>query len=74
MTRCKACPATWTGLGIAHCASCHETFTTVSNFDRHRAGSRVRGLVAGECNAPDDAGLVLNERGQWAMPGREAVA
>lgn len=74
MTRCKNCAATWTGLGIAHCAECHATFTTASNFDRHRAGSKDRRFAAGQCSDPAARGLVLNDRGQWSMPGREDSA
>lgn len=76
MTKCKSCAKTWTGLRIAHCALCHQTFTTPANFDRHRAGRKTHGvkLAAGECHAGDVCGLVLNDRGQWAMPGRETEA
>ena len=72
MTVCRHCATTWTGLRIAHCAECHATFTTPANFDRHRAGRKVNGrsLPSGECHSPDVCGLVLNERGQWSMPGR----
>lgn len=36
---CGSCEATWTGLAAAHCPSCHDTFSTVALFDRHRRGS-----------------------------------
>lgn len=73
MTRCRHCSTTWSGLKISHCAACHATFTTPANFDRHRAGRKIRGmtLTTGECHALELAGLVLNDRGQWAMPGRD---
>jgi hypothetical protein len=34
--RCNVCGRGWTGLKEAHCASCHESFSTEMNFDRHR--------------------------------------
>lgn len=68
---CGRCPARWSGSNIAHCAECHRTFTTVANFDRHRAGSKDRAFDQGECSDPSERGLVLNDRGQWAAPGRE---
>lgn len=36
--RCGNCPARWWGARIAHCSSCHETFSTVTAFDAHRVG------------------------------------
>ena len=54
---CGGCPATWTGTRIAHCSGCHETFSTVSNFDTHR--------VRGVCEDPVEVGLRRNERGVW---------
>ena len=37
--RCR-CGRSWAGLAQAHCATCHNHFSTVSNFDKHR----VQGL------------------------------
>lgn len=71
MSSCSHCDATWAGFGIAHCSSCHRTFTTTANFDRHRAGSKDRRFIAGECSDPAERGLVPNGRGQWSAPGRE---
>lgn len=64
--RCGGCPATWTALGAAHCAAigCHRTFSSVSSFDKHRAGH--------ECRPPQDVGLELNKRGMWAWPSDES--
>ena len=42
MFTCEGCDHTWTGLLIAHCAACHETFTTVQGFDRHRDSDHCR--------------------------------
>ena len=33
---CNECGRGWTGLKECHCASCHESFSTEANFDRHR--------------------------------------
>lgn len=65
LARCGGCTTTWTGGGIAHCARCHRTFTTVANFDRHRAG--------GQCADPASRGLVRNGRGQWTTEVDEQV-
>lgn len=49
-----------------HCPVCHETFTTFANGDKHRKGSGADR----HCVDPAAAGLVLNVRGAWSMPGR----
>ena len=53
----------WTAGRKCHCAAddCHQTFSTPSNFDKHR--------VNGACVAPQSVGLELNERGVWRQPG-----
>jgi hypothetical protein len=40
---CNGCRNWWTGLGAAHCSSCHQTFTGVSAFELHRSGSHAGG-------------------------------
>lgn len=65
----NCCDARWGGFNTAHCASCHVTFSTVGNFDRHRRG--------GECLDPlsltDREGrpqpMVKNRHGYWGQPG-----
>jgi hypothetical protein len=63
VTRCPRCPATWTGLSMAHCAACHRTFSTVGNFDRHRPG---------ECLDPATVGLSVVRKHRdtdvWGVP------
>jgi hypothetical protein len=46
------CAARWSGSGTCHCGTqnCHQTFTGVGAFDRHRKG--------GTCNDPATVGLV----------------
>jgi hypothetical protein len=70
---CGKCPATWSGAVMCHCRSCHQTFSTPSNFDKHRAGSKNGEFKVGECSLPSLRGLVLNGRGYWAAPGRDEV-
>ena len=65
------CGETWSGTTAAHCAAsgCHQTFTTVANFDRHRRG--------GACQQPTSVGLRLAARAgyqAWAQPGEENLA
>lgn len=60
--RCS-CGEWWTGIGAAHCAGCHLTFTSVSGFTLHRKG--------GHCQDPANLGMVPADRKYpaWAMPG-----
>lgn len=72
---CK-CGAWWTGFNSGHCTACHQTFTGISAFDRHRTGSHA----AGNRTCLDPATL-LTEAGEpalvaankpwpgWSMPG-----
>lgn len=61
---CGGCTNTWTGIAMAHCASCHGSFSVVSNFDKHRRN--------GKCLDPAVVGLELRTNGAtptWAAPG-----
>jgi hypothetical protein len=73
--RCGGCESRWSGAVIAHCSTCHRTFTSPSGFDRHRSrkyddssGKRVMVRDYGQCYDPADDGMVQNDRGQWGMP------
>lgn len=55
MITCR-CGKQWTGVSRAHCGACHETFNSVSLFDRHRKGR--------SCVACSDLGLVQTS-GVW---------
>lgn len=55
------CGSSWGGLRTAHCGACHETFTTVGNFDKHRRN--------GKCAAPTKVGLVADANGRWTAAG-----
>lgn len=57
---CAGCSTKWGGFKTCHCTACHETFSTISNFDRHRK--------TGKCQPPKDCGLVRRENGAWCMP------
>jgi hypothetical protein len=54
---CLGCGKTWTGHRRAHCATCHENFSSTSAFDRHR--------INFVCLKPWERGLILKD-GYWA--------
>lgn len=46
---------------MAHCPSCHETFSTTKNFEDHRTWAKpYRG-----CTKPDQCGMIQNQKGTW---------
>jgi hypothetical protein len=57
------CGARWQGESIAHCATCHLTFTAVGNFDYHRYRGQCRTAV--ELRAK---GYEPNEEEHWRKP------
>jgi hypothetical protein len=65
---CPRCPARWNGYNTGHCSACHETFTGITAFDKHRDGSHVKGRY---CVSPQSVGLVPAGRAYpcWALPG-----
>jgi len=68
---CPRCDARWNGTSTAHCAACHETFTRVTVFDRHRTGTHSR--AGRHCLAPVAVGLVDAGRAYqcWCTPGED---
>jgi hypothetical protein len=76
--QCKICSGEEEirGFSACHCGECHETFGSVSGFDRHRVGSfgapedGVWSGAARECRIP--AGYAKDRRGYWVIP-REVV-
>lgn len=60
---CGRCSARWGGSKTAHCAACHETFTTPANFDSHQH--------YGKCRPPKTRGLIVGARGLWCHPKEE---
>lgn len=55
------CGREWTGANQAHCPTCHEHFSTVALFDRHRAGE-------GGCKDP---AMLRDRHAALALPGKE---
>ena len=70
-TVCVRCQKRWGGLKTAHCTGCHETFTVVSAFDKHRAGQHHNDTR--HCVPPESVGLVDAGRDYpcWATPGSD---
>ena len=68
---CSGCDARWSGLKTAHCTGCHDTFTVVSAFDKHRSGSHANDTR--HCVNPETVGLVDAGRAYqcWGFPGRD---
>lgn len=64
---CGSCDNTWSGLSMAHCATCHETFGSVDSFDKHRNN--------GKCLEPSLGGkLHFNEtRRCWSRTAPEDI-
>ena len=63
---CK-CGKRWNGDNIAHCATCHLTFTAVGGFDFHR--------FHGQCRTEEELrgkGYEPNSDGHWRKPMTEA--
>ena len=67
---CTTCEASWTGLRIEHCPSCHQTFTGASSGDMHRVGDHAvfEGRDRRRCLSVEEMtgkGMVRNDRGHW---------
>lgn len=72
--RCRGCTNWWTGSSAHHCNSCHATFTTIGNFDKHRSGGYEEGR---HCVDPATVGLVPAKRmwpNVWSAPGKDEDA
>ena len=63
MTRCNGCDHQWHGNRTTHCAAdgCHQTFTGLEAFDKHRTGSHAAGTR--HCEDPAAIGLIDAGRG-----------
>lgn len=68
---CAGCADTWTALGAAHCAACHNTFSGVALFDLHRSQYGERGA----CQDPNEVRhkktgyqLMFFRDGMWRGP------
>jgi hypothetical protein len=58
---CSVCGKAWTGHSRCHCGACHQNFSSVSAFDKHRRDFH--------CRPPGECGLVLVD-GYWQRPGQ----
>ncbi len=69
MASCARCHARWGGLKTAHCAACHQTFTAITAFDKHRSGSHSEDTR--RCLDPASVGLIDAQRAYpcWGLPG-----
>ncbi|MCX5202440.1 hypothetical protein OG897_13405 [Streptomyces sp. NBC_00237] len=59
-----ACGKWWSGAERSHASCCHETFSSLTAFERHRRGMR--------CNDPASVGLVARQKPYgtlWGLPG-----
>lgn len=62
------CGARWAGANTSHCGNCHDTFSGVSTFDRHRRDGR--------CVAPYHVGMSLipgRAYDCWGYPADDAI-
>lgn len=60
------CGKQWTGKSRCHCSRCHETFSSLSAFDRHWVGA-----VGRDCRKPSEVGLLMVPGplgGIWSWP------
>lgn len=67
---CSGCEATWTGLSVAHCGCCHETFGGVQLFDAHRSADGERGACIPPAEVQGRAGeqRLFFRAGMWRGP------
>jgi hypothetical protein len=64
----QGCTRGWSPTRRCHCSLCGCDFTTPGNFDKHQQ----RNTDPIICD-PKAAGLELNARGVYAMPGEEDI-
>jgi hypothetical protein len=59
-----SCQKWWTGNERSHCGGCHELYSSLTAFDRHRRG--------GVCLPPASVGLVAREKPYGVLWGNPA--
>lgn len=59
---------TWTGTKACVCTACEVLFAGITAFDARLTRNGKRKAGAATHLAPEEAGLVLNAKGQWAIP------
>lgn len=63
---CSGCTTRWSGIGKAHCAACHRTFTTAKLFDRHRTKFECVDPASLVNTVSSNPIMELREDGTWA--------
>lgn len=64
------CGKEWSGTRACHCSGCHETFSGVDLFDRHRTLHGEHGT----CRHPSELRGVELRDGVWARPAMDEAA
>lgn len=71
MYTCGGCDMTWSALSVCHCSGCHQNFSGLTAFDKHRDGQHG-GFRADTryCRDPEEVGLVDSGRAYpcWGFP------
>jgi hypothetical protein len=68
-TTCAKCQTSFQGSKTSHCCGCHETFSSITAFDKHQRPSGAEEL----CKSPELVGLVRHSRtwGEvWGFPAQ----
>lgn len=68
--RCSGCKVTWTATTAAHCSECHNLFSAVSLFDKHRHARGERGgcLDPATVTSREGERLMFYREGMWRGP------
>lgn len=69
---CGTCAQSWSGLSVAHCGAdgCHQTFSAVGLFDKHR----VHHGEHGRCIPPEEIAGMEFRNGMWRGPEMDEAA
>ena len=70
MYSCGGCENRWGGLAQAHCSQCHQLFSGITSFDRHRRNGKCLDPAKIK-NADGELVLELRTNGVtpvWAFP------
>lgn len=65
---CITCSKSWSGLNVSHCSACHETFSGVRLFDKHRVHYGERGRCVDPATVTDLYGKRImwpDDNGTW---------
>ena len=67
---CNVCQKSWTGIGLEHCKSCHETFNNTRAGDKHTAIAFLYTIMRGPDGKLND---VMPEQVKWAILGGYSI-